>query len=103
MNDEETTVQELKELVDKFRQERDWGKHHSGKNLAASIVIEAAELLEHYQWDDYHVPDEGKDVAQAVKKKIAEVSKKYPVGVFNDKKDDPKDYWEIKKKHRADS
>ncbi len=33
-----------------FRKERDWKKFHSAKNLALSIVLEAAELLEIFQW-----------------------------------------------------
>jgi len=38
--------------IRKFRDERDWMQFHDPKNLAASIVIEAAELLEHFQWKD---------------------------------------------------
>jgi dCTP diphosphatase len=34
----------------KFNQERDWEQFHSYKNLAGSIVIESAELLELFQW-----------------------------------------------------
>lgn len=52
-SDNNTSLQELKDLVAKFRDERDWAKHHSPKNLAISIAIEAAELMEHFQWDDY--------------------------------------------------
>lgn len=43
----------MEEIIDKiktFRDERDWMKFHDPKNLAVSIVIEAAELLEHFQW-----------------------------------------------------
>lgn len=35
-----------------FVAERDWAQFHTPANLAKSIVIEAAELLEHVQWDD---------------------------------------------------
>lgn len=35
----------------KFRDDRDWSQFHTGENLAKSICIEAAELLEVYQWD----------------------------------------------------
>lgn len=35
-----------------FREERDWKKFHTPENLAKSISIEAAELLEHFQWGD---------------------------------------------------
>jgi NTP pyrophosphatase (non-canonical NTP hydrolase) len=33
-----------------FRDERDWGQFHNPKDLAISITLEAAELLEHFQW-----------------------------------------------------
>lgn len=35
-----------------FSAERDWDRHHAPRNLAASVAIEAAELLELFQWDD---------------------------------------------------
>ena len=35
-----------------FSAERDWDRHHAPRNLAASVSIEAAELLELFQWDD---------------------------------------------------
>lgn len=35
-----------------FSAERDWAQFHTPANLAKSISIEAAELLEHYQWSD---------------------------------------------------
>ena len=34
----------------KFAQERDWQQFHSPKNLASALIVEAAELLEHFQW-----------------------------------------------------
>ena len=34
----------------RFAQERDWEQFHSPKNLAAALTVEAAELLEHFQW-----------------------------------------------------
>ncbi|HYM54855.1 MAG TPA: nucleotide pyrophosphohydrolase [Solirubrobacteraceae bacterium] len=40
-----------------FREERDWGRFHTPKNLAVSIMIEAGELLEHFQWiGDEEIP-----------------------------------------------
>ncbi len=51
--DDQTTVQELKTLVAKFRDERGWKEEHNPKNLAMSIAIEAAELMEHFQWTTY--------------------------------------------------
>ncbi len=50
MNDQTTTVGELKKLVEAFVAERQWEPFHDPKNLSASIAIEAAELMEHFQW-----------------------------------------------------
>ncbi len=44
------TIDELRNEIAKFNEERDWQKYHTPKNLALSISIEAAELLEHFQW-----------------------------------------------------
>lgn len=50
----------------KFQKQRDWEKFHTPENLAKSISIEAAELLEHFQWqkeyDSSEVADELADV-----------------------------------------
>jgi len=48
--DKETTVEELKEKVRAFIKERDWEKYHHPKDISESICIEAAELLELFQW-----------------------------------------------------
>ena len=48
--DPNTTVEELKALVAEFISARKWEKHHTAKNLAVSIAIESAELMEHFQW-----------------------------------------------------
>lgn len=40
----------LEERVRRFRDERDWRRFHTPKDLALSVSIEAAELLEHFQW-----------------------------------------------------
>ena len=50
MRDTNTTVSELIELVNDFIAERQWEPFHDPKNLSASIAIEAAELMEHFQW-----------------------------------------------------
>lgn len=44
------TVEDLLKRIRLFRDEREWMKFHDPKNLAMSISIEAAELLEHFQW-----------------------------------------------------
>ena len=56
----------LEELL-KFREERDWAKFHTPENLAKSIAIEAAELLENYQWVN-QTPD-----LQNVKEELADI------------------------------
>lgn len=38
--------------LEKFVKERNWEKYHTPKNLAISIAIESAELMEHFQWND---------------------------------------------------
>jgi len=48
--DYETTVGMLREAVARFVDAREWRPFHSPKNLAMSIAIEAAELMEHFQW-----------------------------------------------------
>jgi len=43
-------LDDLTDRIVAFRDERDWKQYHSPRNLAASISIEAAELLELFQW-----------------------------------------------------
>ena len=50
MSDTTTTIAALREIVRQFVEERDWGQFHSPKNLTMSLAIEAAELMEHFQW-----------------------------------------------------
>lgn len=52
MNDAQTTIAELRELVRQFVDERQWRKFHAPKNLSMALAIEAAELMEHFQWLD---------------------------------------------------
>lgn len=40
----------LRERIRRFARERDWEKFHAPKNLASALIVEAAELLEHFQW-----------------------------------------------------
>lgn len=87
------------ERIRKFTVDRDWEKFHSPANLAKSISIEAAELLECFQWNDDgydidNVSDEladvivycmdmalklGLDVDEIVNRKMAKNEAKYPV------------------------
>ena len=41
---------ELQDAVEAFVAERDWAQFHTPKNLAMSVAIEAAEIMEHFQW-----------------------------------------------------
>ena len=87
-------IQALREFV----QERDWGQFHTPENLAKSVSIEAAELLENYQWGSpanvENVQDEladvmtycllladklGMDPNEIVLEKLAKTRQKYPV------------------------
>ncbi|MGY1529336.1 nucleotide pyrophosphohydrolase [Luteimonas sp. A649] len=43
-------IEELQAALRRFADERDWGQFHSPKNLAVSLSLEAAEVLEHFQW-----------------------------------------------------
>ena len=44
-------MEDIMKEIKKFNEERDWEKFHTPENLAKSISIEAAELLEHFQWN----------------------------------------------------
>ncbi|MBB1088982.1 nucleotide pyrophosphohydrolase [Lysobacter sp. SG-8] len=43
-------IQTLQDALSKFAKERDWEQFHTPKNLAMALSVEAAELLEHFQW-----------------------------------------------------
>ena len=61
------SIGELTEKIEKFVNDRDWDQFHSPANLAKSISIESAELLECFQWDE---TDFDKN---AVKEELADV------------------------------
>lgn len=91
--------QETIDRIRKFTEDRDWDQFHVPANLAKSIVIEAAELLECFQWadDEYdlqHVKEEladvivysqnlldklGLDVDEIVNMKMTMNEAKYPI------------------------
>jgi dCTP diphosphatase len=60
MSDSTTSVATLKQFVADFVARRDWGRFHAPKNLSMSLAIEAAELMEHFQWIS---PEESRQVA----------------------------------------
>ena len=59
--------QQTIDRIRKFTEDRDWDQFHSPANLAKSIVIEAAELLECFQWSD------DKYDLQRIKEELADV------------------------------
>jgi NTP pyrophosphatase (non-canonical NTP hydrolase) len=50
MSDADTSLLELREIVRRFVDERDWNQFHDPKNLSMAIATEAAELMEHFRW-----------------------------------------------------
>jgi dCTP diphosphatase len=44
------SLDDLEQQLDQFAKDRDWQQFHSPKNLASALVVEAGELLEHFQW-----------------------------------------------------
>ena len=45
------SLDDLSARINAFVQERDWEQYHSPKNLAMAMIVEAAELVEHFQWN----------------------------------------------------
>lgn len=102
MQDKIKTLQ--KRIID-FRNERDWKQFHNPKDIALSLVLEATEVLEHFQWKDANEVEEyikghkeeigeeladvlywvllmshdiGLDIISALEKKLAKNERKYP-------------------------
>lgn len=92
-------MQNLMKEIKHFNEERDWGKFHTPENLAKSISIEAAELLECFQWDgeNYNKQDVYEELAdvftyciqmamslgvnpeEIILNKLEKTKKKYPI------------------------
>lgn len=95
-------MKEIKEILEqllKFRKDRNWEQFHTPENLSKSIVLEATELLENYQWGNDHADidnvkeeiadifgyllylcnDLDIDLIQATKDKIVKNNEKYPI------------------------
>lgn len=60
----------LMDKVNKFRDDRDWRQFHNEKDLSLSIALEAAELLEIFQWK---TAEEGVKNIEAIKDELADV------------------------------
>ena len=101
-----TTIADLTQKIIEFRDKRDWEQFHNPKDVALSLTLEAAEVLEHFQWKNEeeikqysktHKDDIGAELADvlnwilvmshdldidilaALEKKIEENEKKYPI------------------------
>jgi NTP pyrophosphatase (non-canonical NTP hydrolase) len=75
-SDESTTIAELREIVRDFVAERDWQQFHAPKNLSMALAIEAAELMEHFQWlsvEASRALADDRDRLSAVQEEIADV------------------------------
>ncbi|HUO10164.1 MAG TPA: MazG-like family protein [Phycisphaerae bacterium] len=76
-SDHTATLESLKQLMRDFITERHWEKYHTPKNLAAAAAVEAAELLELFQWltpeESAHKPIHDQRFRQAVGEEIADV------------------------------
>ena len=70
--DKEVTIQELKDKLIAFKDERGWGQFHDPKNLAEAISIEAAELQELFLWQDIKSIDKRVKEDHEFKKRIEE-------------------------------
>jgi NTP pyrophosphatase (non-canonical NTP hydrolase) len=52
MSDATTTVADLRQIIRQFVDEREWRQFHAPKNVSMALAVEAAELMEHFQWLD---------------------------------------------------
>ncbi|WP_281950807.1 nucleotide pyrophosphohydrolase [Nitrosophilus kaiyonis] len=67
------SLYELQKILDNFVKERDWEKYHTPKNLSMSIAIEAAELMEHFQWCDKKPDEFSEDERKEIGEEMADV------------------------------
>lgn len=125
MDDTRVVIQQLKDSVAEFIDERDWAQFHSPKNLSMAIATEAAELMELFMWvDSAESYEEAKrrrteveheladiiivslafarqvdiDISRVVMHKIEEIKKKYPVTKAKGRWDKYTAYQEQRKK-----
>lgn len=74
MSDKTVTIQEIRDWVREFRDKRDWGgPNQNTKNAAISLVLEAVELLEHYQWLESNEVVTDKDRKREVELELVDV------------------------------
>lgn len=74
MADKNGEFARVRDLVRVFVDERDWDQFHTPKNLASALIVEAAELLEHFQWLQHGRIDElGPEKLVQVRHEMADV------------------------------
>jgi dCTP diphosphatase len=76
MGDSTVDISYLRQKVENFVQERDWTKYHHPKELAISITLEAAELLELFQWkekEDLSQLKKNPELIQKMKEELADI------------------------------
>lgn len=61
-------LDQLRDRLREFVRERDWEQFHSPKNLAMAMIVEAAELVEHFQW---LTEDQSKDIPAEKREQVA--------------------------------
>lgn len=74
--DSETNIQTIKQKVKKFNDERYWDQYHHPKELAISLNLEAAELLELFQWSekqDINKIKKDKKLVNNISRELAEI------------------------------
>ena len=74
--DNETNIQEIKEKIKEFVKERDWEQFHHPKEVAISLSLEAAEVLELFQWKDKQDLEDiknDKELMTKLKEELADV------------------------------
>lgn len=80
MSDPTPSLESLKLQLRQFAADRDWNQFHSPKNLAAALSVEAAELLEPFQWlTEEQSRNLSPEKLEAARDKIVENAAKYPV------------------------
>lgn len=74
MSDKKVTIQELKDIIQDFMNARDWTQFHNPKNLTISITLEAAELMEHFQWTDIEQSiEKANKNSEEIKEEVADI------------------------------
>lgn len=53
-SDQTTTIAEVKDVIERFVDARDWKQFHDPKNVAMALASEVGELLEHFRWVKSH-------------------------------------------------